>query len=83
MARDYKEEYRKYHGTPEQKKKRAMRNAARRKAEREGRVSKGDGKEIDHKIPIRKGGTNSNGNTRVAPKAKNRAWRKGKKGYDR
>lgn len=83
MARDYKKEYRDYHSSPEQKKKRAMRNAARRKAEAEGKVSKGDGKDIDHKKPVRKGGTNENGNTRVQTVAKNRAWRKGKKGYDR
>jgi hypothetical protein len=47
--RDYKKEYREYHGTPEQKKARASRNAARREAMRDGRVHKGDGKEIDHK----------------------------------
>jgi hypothetical protein len=47
--RDYKKEYREYHGTPEQKKARASRNAARREAMREGRVHKGDGKEVDHK----------------------------------
>ena len=48
MARDYKKEYREYHGTPAQKKRRAARNAARRKAMKEGRVRKGDGKELDH-----------------------------------
>lgn len=47
--RDYKKEYREYHGTPEQKKARASRNAARREAMRDGRVHKGDGKEVDHK----------------------------------
>jgi hypothetical protein len=49
MARDYKAEYRDYHGTPEQKKNRAMRNAARRKMMAQGAVSKGDGKDVDHK----------------------------------
>lgn len=81
MARDYKKEYREYHGTPEQKKNRATRNAARRAAMQRGTVKKGDGKEIDHKTPIRKGGGNG-GNTRVVSAAKNRGWRKGKKGYD-
>jgi len=81
MARDYKKEYRDYHGTPEQKKKRAMRNAARRKAEDAGKVTKGDGKEVDHSTPIRKGGTNADGTT-ITTAAKNRGWRKGKKGYD-
>lgn len=46
--RDYAKEYREYHGTPAQKKRRADRNRARRRAERDGRVSKGDGKELDH-----------------------------------
>ncbi len=46
--RDYKKEYRDYQGTPEQKKRRAARNAARRQAMKEGRVHKGDGKEVDH-----------------------------------
>jgi len=47
-ARDYKKEYREYHGTAAQKKRRADRNRARRKAEREGKVHKGDGKEVHH-----------------------------------
>lgn len=39
----------KYNSKPEQKKRRAQRNAARRKLERMGKVRKGDGKDIDHK----------------------------------
>ena len=49
MARDYKKEYDDYHGTERQKKRRAARNKARRHMERSGRVSRGDGKEVDHK----------------------------------
>lgn len=49
MARNYKEEYRRYHSKPEQKKRRAARNTARRRMEREGKVRKGDGKDVDHK----------------------------------
>lgn len=45
--RDYKKEY-KYHGTPEQKKRRAQRNKARAAAVKAGRVKKGDGKDVDH-----------------------------------
>lgn len=75
--RDYKHEYETYHGKPQQKKNRAKRNAARRVMEKEGRVSKGDGKEVDHKKPIRNGGGNNRSNLRVATKAENRAWRKG------
>ena len=47
-VRDYKKEYRDYQGTPLQKKRRADRNRARRQAIRDGRVRKGDGKELDH-----------------------------------
>lgn len=39
----------KYNAKPEQKKRRAQRNAARRKLEKLGKVHKGDGKDIDHK----------------------------------
>ena len=69
-----------YNAKPEQKEARAQRNAARREAEREGKVSKGDGKDVDHKTPIRKGGTNADSNTRVVDKEDNRGWRKGKRG---
>lgn len=64
---------RKFNSKPEQKKNRAMRNTARRRAEREGKVRKGDGKDIDHKKPLRSGGSNSRGNLRVAGKSANRA----------
>ena len=80
--RNYRAEYDSYHGTEKQKEARAQRNAARREAEREGKVHKGDGKDVDHKTPIRKGGTNADNNTRVVDKEDNRGWRKGKKGYD-
>ncbi len=69
-----------YNAKPEQKEARAQRNAARREAEREGKVHKGDGKDVDHKTPIRKGGTNADSNTRVVDKEDNRGWRKGKRG---
>ena len=48
-SRDYKKEYAATHGTAKGKKDRAARNAARNAAMKSGRVSKGDGKEIDHK----------------------------------
>lgn len=38
----------KYNAKPEQKKRRAARNKSRRMLIREGRVRKGDGKDIDH-----------------------------------
>lgn len=80
MARDrnYREEYRTYHAKPEQKKNRAQRNAARREMMEAGRVKKGDGKDVDHKRPIRAGGSNSPSNLRVTSVSKNRGWRKGR-----
>lgn len=77
MARDYGKEYRDYHSKPEQKKNRAERNAARRELTREGKVHKGDGKDVDHKKPIRSGGTNAKSNLRVMSKSRNRGWRDG------
>ncbi|HOO54747.1 MAG TPA: HNH endonuclease domain-containing protein [Methanothrix sp.] len=70
--RDYKKEYRDYHGKPEQIKKRDMRNKARRMMEKEGRVRKGDGKEVDHKVPLSKGGSNSRRNLRIVSRRTNR-----------
>lgn len=65
-----------YNASAEMKKKRAMNNAARKKLEKEGLVKKGDGKDVDHKKPLRHGGGNGRGNLRVLAKAANRAWRK-------
>jgi hypothetical protein len=64
-----------YNATPEMVKKRTMNNAARRQLEKEGRVSKGDGKDVDHKKPLRSGGTNARSNLRVQDKSTNRGWR--------
>ena len=47
--RDYKKEYENYDGTEKVKKRRAARNKARRYMERNGRVHKGDGKDVDHR----------------------------------
>lgn len=45
----YKEgDYEKYHKSSRMKAERAARNKARREAEKDGRVRKGDGKHIDH-----------------------------------
>ena len=65
---------RKYNQQPEQKARRAQRNAARREMEREGKVRKGDGKDVDHvKHKARGKLDNSKGNLRVMDKSKNRA----------
>lgn len=70
-ARDYKKEYREYHALPEQKKRRADRNAARRKAERAGKVRKGDDKEVHH-VGSHRTGRLKNVRTRVTSRAANR-----------
>ncbi len=49
MARDYRAEYDKYQGTPEQRRKNDLRKKARRLMEAKGKVRKGDGKDVDHK----------------------------------
>lgn len=65
-----------YQKKPENVAKRVERNAARRDALREGIVHKGDGKEIDHRTPLDKGGSNAKSNQRVVSASENRAWRK-------
>lgn len=72
MARDYKKEYKEYHGKPEQIKNRAKRNSARAKMKAAGKVRKGDGKEVDHKKPLSKGGSNKKNNLRVVSRSTNR-----------
>jgi 5-methylcytosine-specific restriction endonuclease McrA len=74
--RNYKEEYRNYDGTTAVKKKRAKRNKARRIMEREGRVRKGDGKDVDHKRPLSKGGSSSRSNLRVTSARSNRSYKR-------
>jgi len=46
--RDYKKEYEKFQSSEEQKRKRAGRNKARRKAIKNGTVKKGDGMDMSH-----------------------------------
>lgn len=69
--RDYRKEYDDYHASKEQKQRRADRNKARRKALRDGRVHKGDRKEVDHVGSHRKGRL-ANVATRVTSRRENR-----------
>ena len=71
--RDYKKEYKNYHGKKKQKKERAARGAARDLMIKKGRAKKGDGKDIDHKKPLRSGGSKGINNLRVRDKSDNRA----------
>jgi hypothetical protein len=72
-ARDYVKEN-EYKKQPEQIAMRVARNKARREAIKEGRVAKGDGKDIDHIIPLSKGGSNTKANTRVRTKSQNSSF---------
>ena len=76
--RDYDREYELYDGTPEVQKRRAMRNAARYKLEKAGKVHKFDGKDVDHVIPLSKGGTNKTG-LRVQTAHENRSFNRDSK----
>lgn len=73
-GRDYEAEYARYQGTSEQKLKRAARNKARAGMTKAGRVKKGDGKDVDHKIALKNRGANSPGNLRILPSSKNRGF---------
>jgi hypothetical protein len=74
--RPIKKEYEQYGGTTAEKKKRAQRNKARRMLEREGIVHKGDGKDVDHKKPLSKGGTTVRSNLKVKSASANRSYKR-------
>lgn len=71
-----------YNAKPDQVNKREMRNAARAALMRDGKVTKGDGKDVDHKKPLKNGGSNTQSNLTVKSQTENRGWRKGKSGYN-
>lgn len=65
--RDYRKEYLRDHASPEAKANRAKRNYWNRK------IKTPPGKELDHKIPLSKGGSNNRSNIRVATVSENRS----------
>jgi 5-methylcytosine-specific restriction endonuclease McrA len=71
--RDYKKEYARDHSSPKAIADRTKRVQARRRAAKAGQVRKGDGKEVDHKRPLSKGGSNSRSNTRIVSRRANRS----------
>ena len=70
MPRDYRKEYDNYHSKPSQKKKRASRNAARRKLQAGGRVKKGSNMHHVDGNPL----NNSPKNLRVVNRSENRSF---------
>lgn len=78
---NYKRDYSKsgegaYDSSPKRKKDRATRNKARRVLTREGKVKKGDGKDVNHKKPLSKGGSNKRSNLQVMAASKNRSYKR-------
>ena len=78
--RNYKKEYANYQGTAKQKKNRAVRNAARNTMKAKGVVSTGDGKHVNHKTPISRGGGNSPSNLTVKKESANSSYPRTRKG---
>lgn len=75
-SKNYKRNYQQEMATATKRgedKDRAKRNAARRQAIRDGRARKGDGKDVDHKVPLRSGGSNNISNHRVRSRKANRS----------
>jgi hypothetical protein len=72
MARNYKKEYANYQGSPEQIARRSSRNKARRELEKEGKVHKGDGKDVNHRNgnPL----DNKKSNYQVESRSANRSY---------
>lgn len=79
LVRDYKKEA-SYDSKPKVKKRRAKRNAARKQLMKEGLVKKGDGKDVNHKVPLSKGGSTKRSNLNVQKASKNRSYPRNKKG---
>lgn len=79
LKRNYKQERKTLlaRGEDEGHKKRL---ALRRKAEKKGLVKPHDGKDLDHKIPLSKGGANTLKNARVTSPSKNRSFPRTKTG---
>ena len=78
--RDYKRENLLYNSSPEQRANRSARTIARNAAIADGRVKRGDGKDLDHKVPLSKGGSNAKSNTRVVSQHTNRSFKRNKDG---
>lgn len=77
----YKQRYDAAYGArPEQIKKRAARNAARREYEQKhGNLP--SSVDVNHKTPLARGGSNAASNLEATSQTKNRGWRKGRSGY--
>ena len=71
-TRDYSYD-KKYESSPKQRHNRVERDLARRELSKEGKVTKGDKKDVDHIKPVSKGGSNVRSNLRAISSSTNRA----------
>lgn len=69
----------KYEAQPQQVKNRSARDAARDKLMKQGKVAKGDGKDVAHVKAFDRGGSNKNG-VRIESASKNRSFKRDSKG---
>lgn len=76
--RNYRKEYDKYQGKPEQIKNRSKRNQARATMAKAGKVKKGDGLDVDHKRALSKSGLNQLSNLQAISASKNRSFSRNK-----
>jgi len=72
MARNYRSEYKNYQGKPEQIRNRSERNQARLISKKAGKAIAG--KDVTHKTPLIKGGSNKKSNLGVSSKHANRSF---------
>ena len=70
--RDYEDEYEKFHSSAEARANRGARVQARRDMIKAGRVKKGDGKDVSHKVALSNGGSNDLDNLKVSSPSYNR-----------
>ena len=79
FKRNYRKEYDRYQGKPNQIKRRASRNKARAIMARKGLVRKGDGKDVHHTT----GNPMNNSRLSVKNKSKNRSFARTRTGEKR
>ena len=79
-VRDYKKERASYDSKPKVMAANRARKKARYDMEKAGKVKKFDGKQIDHKTPLSKGGSNKKSNLRVVSGRTNMSYKRNKDG---
>lgn len=69
-----------YNDKPEMRRRNALQKKAWRAAVKEGKITPGDGKSVEHVKSLDSGGGNAKSNLRIVPLKKNQGWRKPHKG---